>query len=125
MAETIVYATGPIDYWDGWIDLSKQKAGNFVGEYTGEGEFQNEVDEFLANAKKVASEVLGWEGDMIQGPYLSALPDPSGVRSLPMIGWKQRNNGSTFIATQLPLRHLDEEGYSSAQMIAGSVVERG
>ncbi len=66
---------------------------------------------FLAAAKEVAIE-LGWEGDMRDGPYVSVLPDPAGDQSLFLVGFKQSNNGLTFIGSQVELPHLGNAGWT-------------
>lgn len=105
----IVYAVGPIDHWQGWIDLRKFNAADFAGEYGDPARFAKQVEDFIKAAKAVAYNV-GWEGDIRQGPFLSALPIEGGSDSGMMVGWKQDNNGTTFIASSIPLEYMSADG---------------
>jgi len=92
-----LWTTGPIDYWSGMVDLRKFQVRDFAMEFEDADEFEAEVNAFFEKAKKLAFKA-GWEGDMSQGPFLGAIPNADGVPQL-IIGWKQSNNGSCFIAS--------------------------
>ena len=92
-----LWSVGPIDYWSGMIDLSKHNVQDFAMEYENPGELAENVSEMLARAKTLAKKA-GWEGDISQGPFLGAIPKLDGSPSL-IIGWKQSNNGTCFIAS--------------------------
>jgi hypothetical protein len=91
----IVHCLGPIDDWDDWT------------EYVPEDEC--DVREF-AEACYLASR-LGWEGDINQGPFITAMLRPSGDRSggARAIAFKQHNNGATFVATYCTMPWLFRE----------------
>jgi len=77
-------------------------------EYEDAGAFEKRVNDLLAAAQKLALK-HGWEGDTIQGPFLSAIPHEDGNADL-VLAWKQSNNGTTFIASE---RLLVGQGYTS------------
>lgn len=92
----LVYALGPIDFWNGW-----NNATDYVAETQKMDDNFNEetFQPFFEKAKALAREA-GWEGDMRSGPFVSALPnDDPGSLSDFIIAWKQDNNGSTFVAS--------------------------
>lgn len=128
--ELIVYETTPLDWWGGMVPLSKFKAAMFADDYADEimapgctpSGFQEYIDGLLAEARALAEAVLLYEGDIRQGPFLGGLPDPDYNRTLPILAWKQDNNGTTYIATLTPLPHL--EGNPSAGYRNGKPYKR-
>jgi hypothetical protein len=92
-----LWSCPPIDWWSGMIDLSKHAARDFVAAPSDALEFEGEVHALLAGAKKLALS-RGWEGDISQGPFLSALPTGDGHVDL-IVAWKQSNNGTCFVAS--------------------------
>jgi len=102
-----VYSASPIDWWQGWIDLSKHELSDFATNDEDDFgiNFATEATDFLDHAKRRAAD-QGWEGDIIQGPFLSAMPDPDNNCSRFVVAWKQYNNGTTWIASELPLPYL-------------------
>ena len=92
-----LWTSGPIDYWSGMIDLTRFQVRDFAMEFEDADAFQAEVDALFEVAKKLASKA-GWEGDISQGPFLGTIPNADAAPQL-IIGWKQRNNGSCFIAS--------------------------
>lgn len=116
-ASLIVYETGPLDWWAGMIPLNNFAAGEFADPHaedtwapqnTPEG-FSKYINDLLEEAKSLAADVLFYEGDVREGPFLSVLPDPANQRTLPILAWKQDNNGMTYIATLMPLPYLDSD----------------
>lgn len=107
MAKLYVYAIAPIDFWDGWMTRDQ-----FISSYNSEhmeGGADDHCDDLIAHAEKVA-QIAGWEGDYRQGPFFSGIPSESGnCSSETMIGWKQDNNGMTFIASPYRLPWLDKD----------------
>jgi len=101
-----VYELGPVDYFDGamTVDQAIKSSNEDVG--------QEILRSFLQAARAVIDE-SSWEGTITDGPYVIALPPVDGDFSL-LWGfiWKQNNNGTTFIASPLPLWWLDEPSYS-------------
>ncbi|MDM1022090.1 hypothetical protein QSV37_17600 [Acinetobacter sp. VNK23] len=57
-------------------------------------------------AKKLADKI-GWEGDLIRGPYVFFLPDPQGMNIEYGFMFKQYNNGRTFIISPFELDYMD------------------
>jgi hypothetical protein len=108
-----VYYVGIIDFWGGWSSL-KNVVVHGYNDY--EYEWPN-VIEILANwelAKLMARKLdVAWEGDIRPGcgPFIAPLPvgqDGGGASLEYMIGWKQDNNGCTYIASTMPLPWLEE-----------------
>lgn len=106
-----IYALLPIDFWAAWSTESEYKGrlqkehdpGRFLAAWV---RYLNWRTKALEKAKH-----LGWEGDFRDGPYVSGLPPLDGnPESEVLIGWKQSNNGTCFIASPLPLAWLDELG---------------
>jgi hypothetical protein len=96
----------PIDLWNGWqkpSDLFRASADD------GGAERHDPVEwsAMWTKAKELASRA-GWEGDIRSGPFVTVLPEPPGTYGLPpvVIGWKQDNNGTTFIAASYELPWL-------------------
>lgn len=101
-----VYDIAPIDHWDGWTHVDDFKFKNDENECDGYTFKQFNRDLSLG---KDAARSIGWEGDMIVGPMLSGIPQMDG-NHWPhiMIGWKQKNNGTTFILSPIHLPWLVE-----------------
>lgn len=105
----IVYAVMPIDFWNGWqkpSDLFRASGNGFGTEWHDPAEWLS----MWAKAQELA-EKAGWEGDIRDGPYVTVLPEPPGTSGLPpvVIGWKQGNNGGTFVASPYELPWLAAE----------------
>jgi hypothetical protein len=102
-----VYQLAPINLWGGW-----SKPENVISDDPHDADriHRAEFETFFERAKVVAQRI-GWEGDMRQGPYVSGLADPTAAQHLFMIGWKQGSSGTTFIASPVPLVHLEKIGY--------------
>ena len=99
----IVYKLHPIDYWNGW-----QKPSDLFRvtvDYPDLEWFDPATWAPMWAKARVLARKIGWEGDVSQGPYVTVLPgspQPSVV-----IGWKQANDGTTFIATPVVLPWLE------------------
>lgn len=104
--ELVVYTTAPLDYWTGMVPLDRVVASQTRGD-PGDQATVDRLPSLLEEAKALAAEHLLFEGDIVQGPYVSFIPDPEYNRTLPVIGWKQRNNGTTFFASLIALPHLE------------------
>ena len=101
-----VYKVGPIDEWDGWI----QPDGGLGDRSECTSSLRADRAEYqaLLNQAQTLAHRLAWEGDTLQGPFISMLPDPRSASSKMMIAWKQRNDGITFVASPFPLKHLED-----------------
>jgi hypothetical protein len=101
-----VYSLPPLDDWQGWMKAKGAKTNPYTGtDDLPEANIEHET--FLRNALAAARQA-GWEGDFREGPFISVLPDPNNMCSAVYVGWKQDNNGTTFIVSPFPLPHLDE-----------------
>jgi hypothetical protein len=89
-----IYAMSPIDAWTYWHKI--------------EPGADAEVDKFLEEARRLAAEHAGYDGKDRDGPFVAALPPRDGYDGWSdfMVGWKQDNNGSTYIASPHPLEWL-------------------
>ena len=114
----VVMSCGIVDWWQGMVPLRRidpeiLSNHDYFEEYdeaTGPihvRTFRTEVYETLLVARWLASHML-FEGDTSDGPYLSSTPSLDGIEVLSsnVIGWKQSNNGSSFIAMDTPMPHL-------------------
>lgn len=106
MKNTIyVYRVDPIDDFHLWMSpddlLSKFEKEDFRSRW--------EYDEVLDMAR-AGARLIGWEGDMRDGPFVSVLPPGgSGVGSPFLIAWKQNNNGTSFVTSPYALPWLETE----------------
>lgn len=94
-----LYVLSPIDFWDGWVkeDQFLARPGD---EYEDGG--KKRYANYLTRAF-TAARTSHWEGDVKDGPYISGLPGADTSCPEIMIGWKQYNNGTTFICSPFPL----------------------
>jgi len=106
-----LYSVAPIDYWSGW----HRPADLFVAPDDDESDVEihrvSEWPPLWAKAQELARK-LGWEGDISFGPVVTVLPNQPGHywRCNVVIGWKQSNNGTTFIASErFPLPWLVDD----------------
>ena len=104
MAKVHIYVLSPIDYWLGWMKeadylASAKDYDDMIG--------NTFVDDYKALKLKAFAQAksVGWEGDIREGPYVTGLPSDSGEVYV-MLGWKQDNNGTTFIASPVQLSNL-------------------
>jgi len=99
--ELFIYTTGPIDFWDGWHQIKATDLGPFGSE--DEIKIPLKVYKLF---KLAFSQVKSWEGD-IRGDdvyYTGTVPHtPDDFTCTYMVGWKQDNNGQTFIASESPI----------------------
>lgn len=116
-----IYETNPVDFWDGLPTLQEYATRKAVTEMVGLGSYPyshvhldkrlNSVVALCEEAHKAARENPGcnWGGDIKAGPFVLLLPEGSDP-DLQVIGfvWKQANNGTTFIVSQVPFPHLDK-----------------
>jgi hypothetical protein len=99
------YATGPIDFWTGWT-----KPDDLFPLHPDAGGLdREEFEDWLVRAEGLARD-LGWEGNRSAGPFIAGLPASDSAGGDYMVGWKQPNNGTTFIASPHPLSWLGSPG---------------
>lgn len=96
------YAIGPIDFWTAWV-----KPDSLFGPHDGAPD-REEFEDWLVRAEGLARD-LGWEGDRTVGPLVAGLPGETPGGDF-MVGWKQSNNGATFIASPYQLPWLGSPG---------------
>jgi hypothetical protein len=103
----------PIDYWVGlqtveeYCDaLRKYYSDPYYG-FNGVS-LQRHIVEIQKNLAWAMDHMPSWEGDITDGPYVFHLPDNGYPNFYYAFVWKQRNNGTTFIASQIELPWLRE-----------------
>lgn len=104
----IVYSIGIIDHWNGW--QNPKRVFRAASKDTEDGRTWADWEKLWTEAQWLAGR-LGWEGDVRQGPYVAVVPNRPDEfwECSVIIGWKQDNNGSTFIASErFALRWLDD-----------------
>lgn len=90
-----VYRVEPIDDFHLW--MSPSDVFNAFG--SNDLRTIKEFEEVFDTAK-TSARLIGWEGDIREGPFVSMLPpDGAGSRSLFIVAWKQDNNGTSFVAS--------------------------
>lgn len=106
--QIFAYHMPPIDWWIGWKSECEfiNDIVKWFGDLTDITSEINNVSEFKAAAEIVAKK-LGWEGDCREGPYYSGLPCEGGFNFI--LAWKQDNNGSTFVFSEVPLSFLQRD----------------
>jgi hypothetical protein len=118
IGDVYVYRLCAIDDWAGWQRLDHFVQRCQIPRDPKEDYFADAVDPDLAIKTLVfvmeaagAAARFGWEGD-IRGHtvYVSALlPSPLSSGGNLVVGWKQDNNGCTFIASRWPIRQYELE----------------
>lgn len=99
-----LYETGPIDFWGGWTPIDEHLGT--LDWY--ERDQRAHLFHFMFEALSFARDHSNWEGDIRQ-MHVSGLPPPHGDPTCAlMIGWKQSNNGTSFIASEMELGWLAE-----------------
>ncbi|MGY4437046.1 hypothetical protein ACVWWO_009523 [Bradyrhizobium sp. F1.13.1] len=98
------YALNPIDHWTGWMTeaqfLAQIRAGYMPVDEAGYFAAKNRALDLARSA--------GWEGDVRQGPFIAGMP--SGDERHFLIGWKQDNNGTTYIVSPYRLPWIEADG---------------
>lgn len=100
-----VYRLDPIDDFHLWMDPTD------IFNKTGADDLRS-FDEFeeVFDTAKVSAKLIGWDGDIREGPFVSVLPPGGcGEQSLFIIAWKQDNNGTSFVASPYALPWLATE----------------
>jgi hypothetical protein len=101
------YNIPPIDFWFGAItgkQLLETLWDRCWHDWDAFAAACKQVGELKTQAE-VAFKTIGWEGDVREGPFYFALPGDNNL----LIGYivKQDNNGDCFIASPVPLPHLE------------------
>jgi len=96
-----VYVMSPIDFWEGWLTEDEIK----------DRLHRDDLKRYLARKEKALelAGARGWEGDFRQGPFFSTIPMDDGASGCEvLVGWKQDNNGTTFVVSPYQLPWLRE-----------------
>lgn len=105
-----VYSIPPIDSWAGWMSEQEYIASLKAHTYEHDAHWTRWQESFKNLAFKIAKEKASWEGDFAQGPYWSGIPAEGGNSHCSvLLGWKQRNNGTTYIASEYRLSWLEKD----------------
>lgn len=111
-----VYAVMPIDNWAGWSEPARALSDLFDEMQRPDPIERERFEDMLLVAQSLARK-LGWDGTYREGPYVSGLPMPDADDFGFMVAWKQDNNGTTFVASPVPLPHLDGFGAKAEGVI--------
>lgn len=111
------YDVGIIDFWNGWTTesqyfdwLEEQESDGFSAGT------RSEYEALRSEAFELARKI-GWEGDVVQGPFVGGIPTGiSGQDGRIMIAWKQHNNGITFVVSPIHLPWLEQGKQSSVRV---------
>lgn len=110
----IVYSVAPIDFWDGWHRIDGYQG--YCDDHPDAGLTKVDVDNFLAQALRIAKDRLGWEGDFREGPFWAPMPNRQGdYWPIFMVAWKQDNNGVTFLASPFAIPQLADAECARAE----------
>lgn len=107
------YETPPLDYWEGLYTVDeyctvmrKQYADPRRGE---DGHsIQDRILQIHGDLRDAQEAMHSWEGDYTAGPFVFLLPDPDCDCLRHGFIWKQRNNGTTFVASPFELPWLNQ-----------------
>jgi len=100
-----VYCVQPIDDFHLWMRPSD--VFNAFG-----SDDLREIKEFedVFDTARTSARLIGWEGDIREGPFISMLPpNEGGSSSLFIVAWKQDNNGTSFVASPYILPWISNE----------------
>lgn len=104
-----VYIINPIDFFEGW----QKPHDAFAVRDCWEVGVKFDADDWALawSEARSAARDLGWEGDISDGPYVTAVPQSSDRlgRFCFIIGWKQKNARTTFVASPYPLPWLESQ----------------
>ena len=122
MTSTIyVYCVSPIDDFHLWTEAVQYLNQKVTKDFFSTSEF-NEFNEVFGIGK-MAARLLGWEGDIREGPFVSMLPSyDSGSNSPFIIAWKQDNNGTCFIVSPYLLPWIEVS--TGSPMVRCNVVRK-
>src|SRR5262249_1721376 len=110
-----VYTIAPIDNWYGWKPLTEVLNDALV--HSDDRSFWLDHKKLLDfwNAAQKLARTQGWEGDIRGsfgdsdgGPWFAPLPIDDPGSTAFMLCWKQDNNGTTFVASPIPLPWLQK-----------------
>ena len=116
------YAIGPIDHWIGWSTLrgaALAQVDDAQTEDHGYAYSQEWLIDHMGNQLEAAKKMfleLGWEGDIREGPYVTAIPLTDECNFGLLFALKQDNNGQTFIWSPVPLPYLKNAWYTRSVM---------
>jgi hypothetical protein len=100
-----VYELAPIDIWFAWRRPAEALKDDPEHD-TYDGPTKDEFVLYFLRAKRLAAELLGYEGKMRDGPFIAPIVSADGNQADYMIGWKQESNGTTYVASPVDLPHL-------------------
>ena len=106
-----IYAIGPIDSWYGWKPLTEVletarscDSGSWL-DHAELLDFWNSAQK-LARARGWEGDIRGGFGDLDGGPWFAPLPINDSGNTAFVLSWKQDNDGTTFVASSIPLPWL-------------------
>lgn len=116
------YVREPIDHWLGWM-TEDQYCLQVRADSRDSKIAEKSIRKYKAFRGRAYA--LGmkadWDGDINEGPFIAGLPtNRTADDGHIMIGWKQSNNGTTYIVSPLKLPWLeDRENWGATERHAG------
>ncbi len=107
MATLHFYHVAPIDFWAGAMTRESLLMEAAVRDASMELDVLDEHLDSLLEVAQIAFRKIDWEGDIMDGPFYFAVPNPDELAFAFGLVLKQSNNGSTFIASPVPLPHIE------------------
>ncbi len=121
MSMIYVYSCAPIDLWHGPVEAleyvndqprfySVQSMMDDNLPVSGWSEDQEEAEavvSLLRDGTKLARNLM-WEGDFRTPPHICFVPYPDAIGFKKILVWKQDNNGTTFVVSEISLPWLEE-----------------
>jgi hypothetical protein len=98
----------PVDWWCGCLTFDQYVATLQPKEIA-------EAKALLEKAKAHADQ-CGWEGDMVEGPFVFGVPPRHGYNTFDVgFAWKQDNNGTTYVVSPVPMPWLEPPDVPAAR----------
>ena len=126
----IVARISGIDEWSGMIpfmdfDLRAVCDDDLVPGSRASSLLRAAAGDLLTQAKDIAEARLGFDGAILSGPYLAALPKLPGAEYELVIAWRA-SGGISYVASTLPQAHLHQDDNEYAGYDArGRIVHLG
>ena len=103
-----VYVVEPVDHWEGWQRPDAECFAHWHEYYPGWWE------EKLAQLARIVP--LPPASEISEGPEIAVLPCRGPGSGAIVIGWKEHDNGTTFIASPYRLHWLEESRWNEIGM---------
>jgi hypothetical protein len=129
------YNCGIIDWeWENLLTLNEMIAkmakksqwcdGKFISDEINNGVTIEGLIHTLEKCLAISKKHLWWEGDFREEPRIFMIPDPDNFTFKYGFAWKQDNNGSTFVASEIELPHIAKDAFPTYYLKSdGTVID--